>query len=275
MPPAPVGSDEAPHAALEASRTNVRARRKNMARGLSRAKCERKPATQPASRGPAGAPGYWLFRAMSQKNGRLLGPMRPVERTWVMALSFVAFLQTAANRALASTLRPRVPLRTLVVAALLASTGCGASGERTCTLVDCTDHVEIKLTPPAGSWADGVYELDVRADDQLLGTCTLRLPDQLPTVPGGGFRTQCGQGIDFDFVSKTQCATGQPCPPNPGRFEARLSVAGTLPRVEFSLLRDSQPILVEKAEPAYKDVYPNGPDCPGHCRQATLAYTVP
>jgi hypothetical protein len=198
-----------------------------------------------------------------------------------MALSFIELLHVAvADRKARVCLRPRAPLHLLVVAALaLASTGCTT---RECTEIGCTDQLGIKFTTTTGAWTDGVYELTVQADDQLLGTCTLRLPDQLPDSPGRGLSLKCGEGLRLDFASQTQCEMGcdagacwQGCTPIPGKFEARLAVPGTPPRLELTLVRDGQPILAEQAEPAYQDVYPNGPECGGACRQATLAYTVP
>ena len=198
-----------------------------------------------------------------------------------MTLSFFAFLRATARPALQCNLRPPVPLRALVAATLLANIGCGASSERTCTAVGCTDQVEIKLNTTTGSWAEGVDELDARADDQLVGTCTLRLPEQLPSVPGSGFTMQCGQGIHFGLSSEMQCgvdcdgnACTQHCWPIPSRLEMRLSVTGTPRQVHFTLVRDGQLVVGEKIEPAYQDAHPNRLECPGHCREAKFERTV-
>jgi hypothetical protein len=143
------------------------------------------------------------------------------------------------------------------------------------------DQLGVKLNTPTGAWTDGVYELAVRADDQLLVTCTLRIPQQLPDPPGQVVSMQCGKGVRFEIASQAQCQMGcdavtcwQGCTPIPGKFEARLTVTGTPARLELAVLRNGQPLVTEEVEPAYQDVYPNGPECGGACRQATLAYTV-
>jgi hypothetical protein len=185
-----------------------------------------------------------------------------------MALSFVAFGQ------------PRARLGTAVLAVLMtAAPGCVT---RECTAIGCTDQLGVELRTATGAWADGVYELTVRTDDQLAGSCTLRIPEQLPDPPGQVVSMPCGNGVRFELSHQSQCEMGcdgnacwQKCTPIPGKFQSRLATPGTPARFELTLLRDGETILAQNVEPAYREVYPNGPECGGACRQARLEYMVP
>jgi len=163
---------------------------------------------------------------------------------------------------------------------LIAATGCFET--HYCTMRGCMDQLGVELRTATGAWANGVYELTVRTDDQLAGGCTLRLPEQLPDPPGKVFGVPCGNGVRFDFMSEGKCETGcdgtacwQKCEPIPGKYQSRLAVTGTPARFQLSVVRDGETVLDQEVEPAYRDVYPNGPECGGACRQATLEYTVP
>ena len=199
-----------------------------------------------------------------------------------MALSFGHFLRTCAgDPRWRANLRPHARLGPLVLAALtIAVTGCIETHE--CTAIGCMDQLGVELRTATGAWKDGVYELTVRTDDQLAGTCILRLPEQEPAPPGKVFGTPCGNDLRFDFSSESQCEMGcnggtcwQKCTPIPGKFRSRLTVTGTPAMLEFTLVRDGETLLAQKVEPAYREVYPNGVECGGACRQATLEYSVP
>jgi hypothetical protein len=161
----------------------------------------------------------------------------------------------------------------------MASAGCET---RTCTEIGCTNSLGVELRTATGAWTDGVYELAVRADDRVVGACSFRLPEQLPDPPGQSAGFPCGENIRFVISYEAKCEMGcdgnacwQTCTPIPGKFESRLSVTGTPARFAFTLVRDGHTILAEDIQPAYRDVYPNGPECGGACRQATLEYAVP
>ena len=175
--------------------------------------------------------------------------------------------------------RQRGPWGHLIVAMLaLASLDC----TKVCTAIGCSHQLSAKLTTATGAWIDGAYEISVRADDQAAETCKFRIPEQLPDAPGKGDFLSCGNGVRFNIVSQAQCqqacnanACWQSCTPIPGKFDARLVITGTPARIELTLVRDGQAILEEKLEPAYQDVYPNGDECGGACRQASLDFTIP
>ena len=198
-----------------------------------------------------------------------------------MALSFGHFLDARADDRRRTNDRPHARLGPLVLATLtIAVAGCIETRE--CTGIACMDQLGVELRTATGAWIDGVYELTVRTDDQHAGTCTLRLPEQVPDPPGKVYGTPCGNGVRFDFSSESQCEMGcsggtcwQKCTPIPGKFRSRLAVTGTPTTLELTLVRDGETILAQKVEPAYVEVYPNGPECGGACRQATLEYTVP
>jgi hypothetical protein len=181
---------------------------------------------------------------------------------WRMALSFHDLSRVFALAALTT-----------------ASIGCVT---HECTLRGCTDGLGIEFRTPTGAWTNGVYELAVHIDGQLAGSCTLRVPEQLPDPPGKVFPMPCGTNIEFNISSQSACENGcdgnacwQKCTPIPGKYESRLAVRGTPARIGLALVRDGETILAEDVEPAYAEVYPNGPECGGACRQATLEYTVP
>jgi len=143
-------------------------------------------------------------------------------------------------------------------------------------------QLSITMRTPSGAWSDGLYELTVHTDTQLDGVCTFRLPDQLPDPPGKVTSIPCGTSIHFDLAPEVECRMGcngdacwQECTPIPGKFLAQLTIDSTPGRVDVKLSRDGAPLLVETAQPVYKDVYPNGPECGGACRQASIEYTLP
>ena len=169
----------------------------------------------------------------------------------------------------------------LALAVLMtAAASCVETHE--CTAIGCADQLGVELRTATGAWTDGVYELTIRVDDQVAGSCTLRIPEQLPDPPSKVFGMPCGNGVRFDFISESKCEMGcdgtacwQKCTPIPGKYQSRLAVTGTPARFELTLVRDGETILAPKVEPAYRAVYPNGPECGDACRQATLEYTVP
>lgn len=168
----------------------------------------------------------------------------------------------------------------LILAALaLTSADCVT---KACTEIACSDHFSAKFTTATGAWIDGRYELAVRADDRPVDTCSFRIPDQLPDGSGKGAFVRCGDGVQLNIVSQSQCQMGcdagacwQSCTPIPGKFDGHLTIRGTPSRVELALVRDSQPILEETVNVTYEAVYPNGPECGGACRQASREIVVP
>jgi hypothetical protein len=198
-----------------------------------------------------------------------------------MPLSLTALSRlAAANSRPGANLRPRAALRFLALAAFaIASASCMET--HACTEIGCSDGLSIELRTPTGSWTDGIYEVALRADDKL-ASCTLRIPEQLPDPPGKVVDTSCGNGVRLNLSSVTQCEMGcdskacwQKCTPIPGQFESHLAVTGTPARIGLTVVRDGATLLAEEVEPAYRDAYPNGPECGGACKQATLEYTVP
>jgi hypothetical protein len=158
--------------------------------------------------------------------------------------------------------------------------GCVTSHE--CTEIGCMSQVSITLRTPTGAWSAGLYELMVRTDTQVEGSCAFRLPEQLPDVPGNVTSIPCGLGIGVEITPEVDCQMGcngdscwQGCTPIPGKFLVTVSMGSTPARVDLTLSRDGTAILVETAEPVYKDVYPNGPECGSACHQASLEYTLP
>ena len=163
---------------------------------------------------------------------------------------------------------------------MMAITGCIETRE--CTLVGCADQLGVELRTATGAWTDGLYELTVGTEDQRAGRCILRIPEQLPDLPGKVFGEPCGNGVRFAFMSESTCESGcdgtscwQKCTPIPGKYLSQVAVTGTPARLELTLVRDGETILAQNVEPTYREVYPNGPECGGACRQATVEYTVP
>lgn len=92
----------------------------------------------------------------------------------------------------------------------------------------------------------------------------------------------CGTTIRFGISPEVDCQMGcngsacwQNCAPISGQFVAHLTIDGAPARVDLTLSRDGAAILIETAEPAYKDVYPDGPECGDACRQASPDDTIP
>jgi hypothetical protein len=166
-----------------------------------------------------------------------------------------------------------------IIALILAVADCVTTS---CTEMACSDQVGFELSTATGEWADGTYELAVHADGQSVGSCTFRFPDQLPHPAGGGGTIPCGDGFSLTIANEAMCRTGcdnqscwQGCTPIYGKFLSRVSVQGTPQELTLSLVRDGRTLLDQTVQPAYRTVYPNGPECGGACKQAKFAASIP
>jgi hypothetical protein len=174
--------------------------------------------------------------------------------------------------------RMRLPAVLSIVAWAAINRGCVA---RSCTEMGCMSGLNSELRTADGSWVDGTYDLSVRADG-VETACSFRLPERLPSFPGASTSIDCGPNVTFEIRSEMSCESGcdgnacwQGCKPIEGRFIQAISMSGTPSRVDLTLVRDGQELVVQHVEPAYREVFPNGPECGGGCRQASLEFTVP
>jgi hypothetical protein len=179
---------------------------------------------------------------------------------------------------LAHDKRTLLPAVLFTVAWAVSSRGCVS---RSCTDMGCGNGLGATLRTVDGSWPDGTYELSIRADG-VETACSFRLPERLPSPPGALTDIDCGPGVRFEIRPETQCESGcdgnacwQRCTPIEGKFVQQLSIDGTPSRLDVSLARDGQELVVRHVEPMYRDVFPNGPECGPGCRQASLELAVP
>ena len=132
--------------------------------------------------------------------------------------------------------RARIALVAAAVAAAMAASACGKRTPtgRVCTLMACLGELRVVLS---GAGATRVTSIEVSA-------------------PGDSSRAW-------------SCTTATPCTGTPG-----VSFSGFTPdTVTIRIATDSDTTALTLA-PAYTTIYPNGPDCPGECRTASVAVAI-
>ena len=168
-------------------------------------------------------------------------------------------------------------LRWVLLALTVSSAQCAT---KVCTLAGCGEGISATLRTADGKWASGSYELNLRADGTP-GTCTLRLPEQLPQGPGIPLYP-CGPQTTVMVTTDKKCAfgcdgqaCGQQCMWLRGQFVIEVMMYATPSRLEVVLSRDGEQLVAQEVRPAYEESTPNGPECGPVCRQAKVDVAVP
>ena len=73
---------------------------------------------------------------------------------------------------------------------------------------------------------------------------------------------------------RTGDAVSQSCTPVPDRWYFAATLEGTPAELTVAVERDGVALLDEHRTLAYRDEYPNGPECDPVCRQASAALTL-
>jgi hypothetical protein len=153
------------------------------------------------------------------------------------------------------------------------------SGAVGCTLIGCGDAATINLQSPTGAWTPGNYQIALVVDGGP-ATCTLPIPSS--PSPTSDIVGTCTSGLTAIFQGETQCQTlpsdgavsGGICRPVPGHFFLTLTLDGTPPQVDLTVMRDGNALVDQTVEFMYQDFQPNGPQCGPSCRGASASVTV-
>ena len=148
---------------------------------------------------------------------------------------------------------------------------------RQCTEIGCSDGASLTLKTTAGTLPDGTYTLSFSVDGQPY-TCSFTAPDGLPREPGRIGAASCDAGFRLNVLPELVCteyrtgdAVSQSCTPVPDRWYFAATLEGTPAELTVAVERDGVALLDEHRTLAYRDEYPNGPECDPVCRQASAA----
>ena len=169
----------------------------------------------------------------------------------------------------------------LAVGMLAASVLSSVPGCRThaCTEIGCQDGFRATVKRADGSFPSGNHRVEILADG-VTTTCTFTFP--LPTTAGGVTQSpQCPLGITVNVGTAEICkeihtttSSSLQCEPVPGQFVETIVISGAPAQVHAWQYVDDVPILDAAAAPTYREVFPNGTDCPPACRLAEWSWTL-
>jgi hypothetical protein len=134
-----------------------------------------------------------------------------------------------------------------------------------CTLIGCEDGLTVELRPPT-SWPSGDYLFRIRVDATDV-TCR----GSIPLADCGGSRgASPGAGVTCDPDDVVRIAESGCASPAAAQGFPVLSFAPALrPRsVEIAITRDGRVVGGATVMPSFREVRPNGPDCPPTCQTA-------
>ena len=163
---------------------------------------------------------------------------------------------------------------------LLGGGGGGNPGEppRPCTAIGCSDQLNVTIRPSDGVFPAGTHEVVIAAEGSQVRTCTFTFP--IPGGPSAIASGVCtgGGGVFLTVAPLQACTTmtngevaSQSCTPVPGKFEERLHVPGTSPRVHITQRTTGGATYLDRTVDAtYEPVYPNGRACGAVCKQARV-----
>jgi len=144
-------------------------------------------------------------------------------------------------------------------AAIVASCDVGSD----CTDIGCASGVFVKAEPESGLWQAGEYMLSV-THDGVTDECGFSLPSELPTANVTTL-LDCGELVHATLYASGGCT--QSCS-LADAFQLNVTLNGTPTSFELELSRDGEVVLSDSRDVDYHDVYPNGPDCGGGCKQS-------
>jgi hypothetical protein len=158
--------------------------------------------------------------------------------------------------------------RTIAVtafAAIVASCDVG----RDCTDIGCADGVFVKAEPESGVWQAGEYELTITVDG-VTDHCGFSLPSELPTANVTTL-LDCGAVVHANLYASGGCTDNCSLA---DAFQLNVTLNSSPTSVELELTRDDEVVLSDSRDVEYDDVYPNGPDCGGACKQSHYELAV-
>lgn len=177
--------------------------------------------------------------------------------------------------------------------AVLASSGCDDPfGDRSCTLIGCANGAHLTVAR-VGAWAEGEHRLAVQLDAREYDCrFTLPLPPEARAneVSLPEQQLACTPELPSSFagvgavVYRAYSPQTEGCPPDAdasagpgcgsGRYTLSLHIGDLPASVALRLTLGDAVLLDEQRTLEYQTSYPNGPDCGGPCRTASLTFDV-
>jgi hypothetical protein len=137
---------------------------------------------------------------------------------------------------------------------LLVSTPLMGSCGRMCTTAGCGYTMTIYFVGE-DSWEPGTWEISLEESEELVGSCTIELPESTSSsgiscsgrlsLQGGDTRVDSVH-TEYDFTD------GRP--------------------ITLTIRRNGEQVTQSTLEPNFERYYPNGPDCGGGCWRASVQY---
>jgi hypothetical protein len=149
---------------------------------------------------------------------------------------------------------------------------------RACTAIGCSDQLNVTIRPRDGVFPAGTHEVVIAAEGSPVRTCTFTFP--IAGDPSAIATGLCpgGDGLFLTVAPLQACTTttdgnsaSQACTPVPGKFEERIHVPGTSPRVRITQRTIGGATYLDRTVDAtYEGAYPNGRACGEVCKQARV-----
>jgi hypothetical protein len=165
----------------------------------------------------------------------------------------------------------RLALLSIPVAALAIAASC--KNGIACTEIGCGSGLTVSVES-GEEWPAGAYSLDATLDGAK-HHCEVRIPAESDPVScesqGALIALERAGFCPEEEVHGDDSRSQGPCTPIPGHYVLRLSAFEGPKKLQLVLERDDVVLIDESRVLEYEDVYPNGPDCDGHCRQANVS----
>jgi hypothetical protein len=163
----------------------------------------------------------------------------------------------------------------IIVACAAVGGGCSS---KACTTAGCFDNVTATVKRADGSFPTGMHRIEILADGATL-MCTFTFAEESPGI--GRATPACPSGLMVAVGNDQVCtetrtgnAVSLRCDPIPGQFVETITLPGTPAQIHVWQYVDDAAILDAAGAPSYAEVFPNGPECGGACRQASESWTL-
>jgi hypothetical protein len=159
-----------------------------------------------------------------------------------------------------------------------AAAGAGCFSEKVCPTLGCFDNFTATVKRADGSFPTGMHRIEMLADGATL-MCAFSFAEESPGI--GRAAPTCPSGLMVTVGNDQTCtetrtgnAVSLRCDPIPGQFVERITLPGTPAQVHVWQYVDDAAVLDAAGAPSYAEVFPNGPECGGACRQASESWTL-
>ena len=163
---------------------------------------------------------------------------------------------------------------------IAAGAACFVAGcsSKVCSTRGCYDTFTATVKRADGTFPIGNHRIEILADG-VTQMCAFTFAESSPGV--GAASPSCPSGITVMVGNEQTCtetrtanAVSIHCDPIAGRFVETITLMGIPAQVHAWQYVDDVAILDAAGAPSYAEVFPNGPECGGACRQASASWPL-